>query len=364
MPNYKLCFLISLFWGLSLCNLHAQQTSVITSNDSFEGFQQTGVPPNHWNNCNDELSTADTQPGAWNVNKQASHGKTYISLLAREISQPGTAETVWTKLKQPLLKDSCLTFGIDLCISNEFRATFNFETYSFNNPCRLRVWGFNNSCNDKSEFELLWESDIISHNDWRTYNVECKPKNGNITKIAFQPWFIDSVTILNSALLLDHMRPVPDEIVFVDGELMVPEGATNIQWFYNGNPIIGADTTYNLVPFRDGYYQVYYTDPDGCKRFTRTTYIKTPSTEIQVWPNPGNGEGEIYIFSTTNGRQFFDLYVYDTAGRLVHKQAVNLSFGPNMISYDFRHLAAGAYHLVLDSAEFADKIHTRFIIQK
>ncbi|MFN4121971.1 MAG: T9SS type A sorting domain-containing protein [Flavobacteriales bacterium] len=359
-----LYFKNTLFALLFSYGLYAQVVTgeQITFNDSFEGFQQANVPPNHWNNCNDG-STTDTQPGAFGVNQLASHGKTYISLVTREVSQPGTAETVWAKLVKPLQKDSCLTFGIDLCVSNEFRAAVNGSNVQFNNPCRLRVWGFNNSCENKDEFELLWESDIISHFNWRTYNIECKPKNGTVTKIAFQAWFIDTLNIKNGALMLDNMRQIPVEITYVDDQLIVPEGSTNIQWYYNGNPIIDADTT-NLIPFRDGFYQVFYSDPDGCRRFTRSTFIKKPSTEMQIWPNPSDGSGQIYLFNTIQGRKFFELVIYDAAGRLVYKEMINLTYGSNKIDFDFRRFAGGIYHAVIDNPEFTDRVSARFVIQK
>jgi len=335
----------------------------VTYNDSFEGYQQQDIPPNHWVNCNDGHSTVDAQPGSWNVYKHASHGKGYISMITREISSPGTVETVWAKLINPLQKDSCLTFTVDLCISNEFRAQFEGTTYFFNNPCKLRVFGFNDDCANEADRELLWESGTINHFNWRSYDVECKPKNNKITKIGFQAYFVADSVFKNSALLIDHIRPSEVDIVFEGNELVVPEGSTNIQWYYNGSPIIGA-TDANLPPFVEGYYQVFYTDPEGCKRITRSTFIKLPTSEIQVWPNPNQGTGELYIFSSLQERSTLSLLIYDTAGRLVHKENVSVTPGSNKKSFDFSNLAAGLYHAVLDKSEFKDVVQCRFLIQK
>jgi len=343
--------------------LYSQESpSRITNNDSFEGMQQRDTPPGSWNNCDDNLSTADTQPGQWGVNKQASHQKTYISLITREISQPNTVETVWAKLIEPIKKDSCLNFSIDLCISSEFRADFQGTTYSFFNPCVLRVFGFNTNCSDTTEREILWESEPITHSNWKTYFVECKPKNNTYTKIGLQPYFFPKDNLKNSALLIDNIRHMPIDIVYEEGELIVPEGSTNIQWYYNNNPLIGANDR-TLPPFVDGYYQVFYTDPDGCKRFTKSVFIKKPVSTFQVFPNPSQGQGSFQIYSNKKERSSYELVVYDASSRLVHKENININFGLNTKVFDFSNFAKGIYHAIIDEGDGADKLHCRFILQ-
>lgn len=42
---------------------HFTPAQMVTMNDGFEGPPTHHVPPPGWNNCNDDLSTVDTQPG-------------------------------------------------------------------------------------------------------------------------------------------------------------------------------------------------------------------------------------------------------------------------------------------------------------
>lgn len=184
------------------------QAQVLTANDGFEGPPTQGTPPPGWYNCNDGLSTGDTQPGAFQNYVPASEGQSYLSLVTRALNPPGTVETVWANLLIPFEQDEHYSLTIDLSLSLDFQGDYNWETYYFNNPCKLRIIGFNGDCASPSESELLWESSILTNYDWQTFDVSFTPNDGTYQYIALRPYFISMNNFQNSSLLLDDLRYV------------------------------------------------------------------------------------------------------------------------------------------------------------
>jgi hypothetical protein len=88
--NYIKILTVS-FVLVSLFSL-ATTGQVLTSNDGFE-TNLYYFPPSYWNNCDDNMSSGDIQPGAFNNHLPASQGNKYISLVTREFNVPGTVET-------------------------------------------------------------------------------------------------------------------------------------------------------------------------------------------------------------------------------------------------------------------------------
>ena len=137
-------------------------------NPSFEGLTATAMSPKGWEPYGD-ASSPDTQPGAWRVTKEASHGYTYISMVCR--GQSGIDEGKWESIKQTLvnslLPNKTYHYSLDLAYSSTFFA----DVIAFDNPVNLRVWGMN----EMQQKELLWESEAVKNTDWQTYFFELKP---------------------------------------------------------------------------------------------------------------------------------------------------------------------------------------------
>lgn len=142
---------------------HSCKAQMLT-NGSFEGVPTTSVPPPNWYACN-EYSTPDTQPGSWNVSKQASEGSTYISLTTRGINgsiNDNTVEAIGIKTNSALLPKVCYKLSIDLAFSTEFY--FEAVTYS---PVVLKIYASKTGC---AKTSLVWTSPLVSHSEWQTYD--------------------------------------------------------------------------------------------------------------------------------------------------------------------------------------------------
>jgi hypothetical protein len=319
---------------------HAQ---ILTPNDGFEGnVVQNNVPPN-WNNCNDGLSTGDTQPGCFHNTKPASQGHTYITLVTRELNPPGTAETAWANLLIPFEKDKCYHFSIDLTLSNEFLASLNFDDYYFNNPCILQVFGFNGDCNSPQSRELLWTSDVVDYFNWKTNNISVKPLLDTYHKIALRPYFVPEFNFKNAALLIDNLQFKLSSNVFIheNGLLSLPATASGIQWYFN-DQLIPGENTVQMPYIGNGSYKASFFDENGCLIIT-SEYFSIDTDSYSIYPNPTTNFVTLESFSTDNGN--FQVYLYDNLGRIVIDKEYATHRGKNKMIFDFRNLATGLYHL-------------------
>ena len=118
---------------LCLCVDYKAQQLV---NPSFEGPRATAISPSGWMPYGD-ASSPDTQPGAWKVTTEASHGYTYLSMVCR--GQSGIDEGKWESTQQtlinPLMPQTVYHYSIDLAYNKDFYA----DIISFDNPVNLRV---------------------------------------------------------------------------------------------------------------------------------------------------------------------------------------------------------------------------------
>lgn len=186
---------------LCLCvALNAQQLI----NPSFEGPTGMAISPEGWKPFGD-ASSPDTQPGAWRVTKEASHGYSYMSMVCRGQSgiDEDKFESTLQTLRNPLLANEIYHYSIDLAYSPDFYA----DVIPFDNPVNLRVWGVN----EMQQKELLWESGAVKNTEWKTYNFELKP------------------TKLTPYLLLEAYYTTPDKYC---GNVLID----NMQYYPNGHP--------------------------------------------------------------------------------------------------------------------------------
>ena len=339
---------------------------MVTMNDGFEGPPTHHVPPPGWNNCNDDLSTVDTQPGIMHNTLPASQGSNYISMVTREFQPPGTVETLWATLNKPFEKDHCYTLKLDLTLSSEYYGTLNWTDYYFNNPCKLQVLGMNGDCAVPDEIELLWQSEIINHLDeWRSFEIPVRPTTATFNQIELRVEFTEPGNFKNSALMIDNLRfnETAGQIINNCGLLNLPQGSTDITWYFNNQVISG--TTSQLPMNESGRYSATYYNAENCFVYTSGDFINAPETihdtiyidrfdtiylggqyialEVQCYPNPTFNDVTIEYNSPGNG--FCNVTVFDNDVKEVIRQFYPLTEGNNKIKVYLNMLAAGTYYI-------------------
>ena len=184
------------FWLVLMCVVQVlvAQDTIWLKNPSFEHYKKHGgvCYPEDWHGAC-AGTTADVLPGQWQVTQPAAHGKTYLGLITRE---DGSFEAVSQRLPVPLLPDCCYHFKLSLA---------HCETYARHNlPIRLRVWGGNSNARD----QLLWESDLITHKDWKEYDVRFLTRRP-VRYLIFEAYYAPGVFVkYRGNVLIDHVGPI------------------------------------------------------------------------------------------------------------------------------------------------------------
>lgn len=327
----------------------------ITANDGFEGERRMGQPPNYWSNCNDGVSTVDTQPGYFKNKLSPSEGFSYISMVTRAVgSNSGTVESVHAALLTPFEKGVCYTFQLDLSLSDTFEGTLSFETYSFNNPSVLQVFGFNGDCNTPSEVELLFESTLIDHVGWKTYLIEFTPELNSYTHLKMRPFFSPPNELKNAALLVDNIQPVLNNeyLSINEGLLELSPIADDIQWFFNNEPVENANT--HIMPIRGtGFYTVSFYTPDRCLRQARY-FLHINYAEVFIFPNPTADKLNVKFLSEEDG--FIEYFIHNELGQIVLHEKQFVYAGKNSTIMDISSLASGVYFVRLNRKKISSKL--------
>lgn len=181
---------IALFILITAFSTHAQ---IVLDNPSFEGEPEDATLPNGWLECKTG-TTPDILPGEWGVYTEPSDGETYLGLITR---QDKTWESVGQRLSSPLIRDVCYQFEVDLAHS---------KTYTgYNQPIKLRIWVGKKRC---SRTQLIYESELINHSDWRTYMIEFTSKS-NYNYIIFEAYFPKGYpTSVKGNVLIDNVSEI------------------------------------------------------------------------------------------------------------------------------------------------------------
>ncbi|MCB0706637.1 MAG: hypothetical protein KDC34_15085 [Saprospiraceae bacterium] len=168
------------------------QAQSVLINSSFEGTPQDATMPVGWFGCQ-EGTTPDILPGFWGVYTEASEGETYVGLITRE---DGTFESIGQRLSAPLKAAECYELTLDLALS---------KTYTgYNNPLKIRVWGGSGKCGKQ---QLLAESDVINHADWKTYSFSFSPTT-TVNYITIEAFYKEGRFSYKGNILVDFIRPI------------------------------------------------------------------------------------------------------------------------------------------------------------
>lgn len=199
MKNLVALLFLSVFVSLSL---NAQRISL--RNPSFEGTPAHSTTPEYWINCGTRgESPPDVFPERspmFGVNYRPYAGNTYLGLVTRDNE---TWESVAANLTSLLEADVCYRFSLALARSTTYmsmsRATGRPANYT--DPARLRIWGSNGNCRKE---ELLAESPLVEHEDWRLYTFILKPQQNSYASIILEVFYPDNILkATNGNLLLD-----------------------------------------------------------------------------------------------------------------------------------------------------------------
>ncbi len=148
-----LCFL--------LCVISSFGQSITLNNPSFEDAPADATTPMGWFECT-ETTTPDIFPGYWGVYEEASDGDTYVGMIIRE---DRSYEAIGQRVSATMQKDQCYKFTIDLAHSNTYAG--------YDAPAKLRVYIGPSKC---STSQMVYESDFIKDEEWKTYLIEFSPK--------------------------------------------------------------------------------------------------------------------------------------------------------------------------------------------
>ncbi|MCB0631427.1 MAG: hypothetical protein KDD15_16890 [Lewinella sp.] len=168
------------------------QKFIYFDNPSFEGPPADATVPVGWLPCEEE-TTPDILPGFWGVYREASEGTTFVGLITRH---DGTWESITQRLSKPLEPEECYSFTLDLARS----VTYN----QYNRPIRLKIWGSGTKCEKR---QLLLETDLIRHANWKTYEVGFYPKD-KLNYIIFEAAYPEGIDALPGNILIDNLSPI------------------------------------------------------------------------------------------------------------------------------------------------------------
>ncbi len=129
-----------------------------------------------------------------------------------------------------------------------------------------------------------------------------------------------------------------------DGAFYVNSGnSSNFQWYYNNNPIAGADSNV-YMPTQPGSYHVVETNLFGCTKYyapeTFTSIKNTPLSGLKIFPNPVSD-----LLFINSDKPITEVEVIDAPGKAILIQAVKSN--SNEFFIPVKQLAAGRYTLRL-----------------
>lgn len=188
---YIFKYLISIVL-LGSVTLFLSNGKITLNNPSFEDTPSDATTPMGWFECT-PYTTPDILPGFWGVYNEPSDGDTYIGMITRENR---TWEAIGQRVSNPMTKDACYQFTIDLAHSNSYAG--------YNDPVRLSIWISDSKC-ERQQRVLLTTS--ITEEDWKTYKVEFKP-NQDSYYIFMEALYEEGESRSKGNILIDNMSHI------------------------------------------------------------------------------------------------------------------------------------------------------------
>jgi hypothetical protein len=206
--NLKNTILVFFFLILASSTIKTQNDTLFKlSNPSFEGLWGTSKIPFGWFNCGfTNESPPDTQPNQFDVKLPPKDGRSYLGLVVRDNN---TYEAVGQKLKRKLQKDSTYQFSISLAKSSVYNSESRLtgKDTNFDKSVVLEIYLSNSYC--KADGQLLFQSPIIEHQDWRDYTITFKAEKSEYSFMTFFAYYVPSAKVYyNGNILIDNLTPI------------------------------------------------------------------------------------------------------------------------------------------------------------
>jgi len=141
---------------------------------------------------------------AWQVKKEAYHGKTYLGLVVRDND---SYEALSQKISKPIEKGNCYVLSVFMSQSKNYvsHSRITEQEVNYTKPAVFRIWGGDRFCGRNI---LLGESKAVNHNDWREYIFEIQAKR-NHEYILIESFYETPILIPYSGhILVDGMSPI------------------------------------------------------------------------------------------------------------------------------------------------------------
>lgn len=222
----KLIINIFVLFTLGCTSVYSQAKTIKLKNPSFEGADAAGTDGyfylQDWTDCAPNFFPDETAPDIhssvsnyFDVKHSTFDGNTYVGMVTRELRE--TYEMISQQLESPLKANRCYKFSIylaksDIYLSNIDAVGLDKSKKNFNKAVKLRIWGSTSNCN---KTQLLAESVLVDHSDWRQYNFKFKPSR-DYPYIMFEAFYKTPVLVpYNGNILLDKASdiieiPCPD----------------------------------------------------------------------------------------------------------------------------------------------------------
>ena len=198
-------FILLFFFGK---NTFAQDT-ISLKNASFEwGSAVANSIPIGWQICSRPTETppdVHTEKSRhYGVQHSPMKGDKFLGMVVRSNF---TYESIHQKLKMPLQENKTYKMHLYVAMSKTFKShdakTMNEEF--FTQPAIIRIWGVENACETK---ELLFESEVIDHENWKRIAFEFTPKMAH-QRIMFEAFYDKMVADpYNGNVLLDGISDI------------------------------------------------------------------------------------------------------------------------------------------------------------
>ncbi len=147
-----------------------------------------------------------------------------------------------------------------------------------------------------------------------------------------------------SAPILVVVNPLPQPLITGNGTILTSGSYATYQWYFNSQPISGANGQGYNAP-KNGGYSVRVTDANGCTAYSTIFFVNNvgvgqnqTASAIKVYPNPAHGIVNIDAPVAVN------ISLRDVTGRVVMN-------GYNAKQVDISNLADGAYLLIITDAD-------------
>jgi hypothetical protein len=213
--------------------------------------------------------------------------------------------------------------------------------------------------------------------DWLGPNsfVQNNSQNAGVTPVSFASAGTYTVTVtdangcsatatVSASVIAAPSAPTITELN--DTLFANPSVGFTYQWYQNGNPMIGEDSSI-YVPGPTANYSVVITNGNGCTATsTDFAYVNTVSIEgheshehINVYPNPNDGTFNVTV--STSEAEFFNLKIYDMVGKVIYQQNDIPTSEFEGYKVDLTTVAVGTYNLIV---YINGKAHNMKVVKK